>query len=616
MASNRRRSARHTANNENESNAERCPACTDESVAEFEDKEEWAMCGGCKTWYHWRCAGNGEDLDTIDKWFCKSCLEADPRRAITFKVPARKSERKRTARDYANLNSGFEPSDPRRFVRVADSKPWKPDNFQRMAGHEVSLEWLDTDPKAMTEPIVIESPEGLDMKMPGNDFTVNDVGKLVGEQTPVEVIGMLFFYNVSVPVFNSDTSDVASQSSSNGWTMGKWVEYCNTAPSDRDKTLNVISLEVSATPLADHVVPPRLVRELDWVEMSWPSAKKGKGNLYPKVQLYCLMGVEGAWTDWHIDFAGSSVYYHIVSGSKVFYFIKPTPANLAAYERWSGTEVQNHTWLGDMVDGDVLKVTLVGGNTMIIPTGWIHAVYTPVDTLVFGGNFLHSYNVATQLRVREIEIKTHVPKKFRFPHFSKQVVLDLKTSGVSFPQRVLTSLNHLVDFLMSEVHTLEQGSDHAKKEVRDQIPHDRIKDAPALARELRWRAKHAAGYGSDDEDDTGRHSTKRKRKRSESVSLDLSAQPRFKNFRPKGWDKVIESCGEPEQQTLQLSRPSDKDEEWAEKWVGMDVPADGMEGEDEANVERTSIAIVKIRRTTDGLERERIERKVERWTWK
>lgn len=59
--------------------------------------------------------------------------------------------------------------------------------------------------------------------------------------------------------------------------------------------------------------------------------------------------------------------------SQVFYFIKPTPGNLAAYERWSGTEIQNHTWLGDMVD-EVMKVELHAGNTMIIPTGWIHAV--------------------------------------------------------------------------------------------------------------------------------------------------------------------------------------------------------------------------------------------------
>jgi F-box and leucine-rich repeat protein 10/11 len=118
------------------------------------------------------------------------------------------------------------------------------------------------------------------------------------------------------------------------------------------------------------------------------------------------------WQDWHIDFAGSSVYYHILKGAKTFYFIRPTPANLSAYEKWSGSEIQNYTWLGDMVD-EVFKVDLAAGNTMIIPTGWIHAVvgpnfilsrcvlthhtqHTPEDTLVFGGNFLHSYNVATR----------------------------------------------------------------------------------------------------------------------------------------------------------------------------------------------------------------------------
>ena len=105
-----------------------------------------------------------------------------------------------------------------------------------------------------------------------------------------------------------------------------------------------------------------------------------------------------------------------------------------------------------MVD-EVTKVDLREGNTMIIPTGWIHAVvrcllvllwlwlifveYTPQDALVFGGNFLHSYNAAlrtcascyrlsrssrpAELKVREIEISTHVPKKFCFPLFARSV---------------------------------------------------------------------------------------------------------------------------------------------------------------------------------------------------
>lgn len=60
-----------------------------------------------------------------------------------------------------------------------------------------------------------------------------------------------------------------------------------------------------------------------------------------------------------------------------------------------------------------------------------------MDSLVFGGNFLHSYNVGTrkylkccrdiacsltrvtELKVIEIEKATRVPKKFRFPFFTK-----------------------------------------------------------------------------------------------------------------------------------------------------------------------------------------------------
>ena len=41
-------------------------------------------------------------------------------------------------------------------------------------------------------------------------------------------------------------------------------------------------------------------------------------------------------------------------------------------------------------------------------TGWIHAVHTPVDWLVFGGNFLHSFNISGQLAVADIEETTKV----------------------------------------------------------------------------------------------------------------------------------------------------------------------------------------------------------------
>ena len=85
--------------------------------------------------------------------------------------------------------------------------------------------------------------------------------------------------------------DVASQSGLSGWTLGKWAEYYHTPVGERDKVRNVISLEISGTKLAEKVLPPRIVRELDWVEKFWPANKKGKGTAWPKVQLYCLMYV-------------------------------------------------------------------------------------------------------------------------------------------------------------------------------------------------------------------------------------------------------------------------------------------------------------------------------------
>ena len=138
------------------------------------------------------------------------------------------------------------------------------------------------------------------------------------------------------------------------------------------------------------------------------------------VQYYCLMGVEGSYTDFHIDFGGTSVWYHIVSGEKWFYMIPPTKRNLKIYQDWSKSQTQNATFLPSIIGIDqcrILKFT--SGMTAMLPTGWIHAVYTPRDTLVIGGNFLHGLNMGLQLQVYEIEKISGVRDKFSFPHYER-----------------------------------------------------------------------------------------------------------------------------------------------------------------------------------------------------
>ena len=93
--------------------------------------------------------------------------------------------------------------------------------------------------------------------------------------------------------------------------------------------------------------------------------------------------------------------------------IPPTDDNFKLYEEWTLSGKQGDVFFGDTVQ-KCGKIILDAGNTLFIPSGWIHAVYTPEDSLVFGGNFLHSFAIEKQLRIAQIEELTKVPAKYRF----------------------------------------------------------------------------------------------------------------------------------------------------------------------------------------------------------
>lgn len=391
---------------------------------------------------------------------------------MIVKPPKRSSKRSRTTLDYAALENGqsalIDAQNLRKWTQVLQMRSFLPDTFERVKAMDVTPEWYaervlhskgekGAPSKGIIEPFVVEKPEGLDMVMPDLSTTVRDVANTVGRDTPVEVI------------------DVATQSEVADWNLGKWSDYFMSSRKDRIR--NVISLEITNTPLGSTIQRPRIVRELDWVDRFWPDELK-IGTDWPKVQLYCLMSVAESYTDWHIDFGGSSVFYHIINGAKVFYFIKPTTSNLKKYAHWSSSTDQAMRFLGDEVD-QVYKVELQAGNTMIIPTGWIHAVFTPEDSLVIGGNFLHGMNASMQFTIHEIEKQTNVPQKFRFPYFDKLLWYSLRGYKEALESgKVLTpelkSIASMCDYLRSRlVASTPQKSrvgERDRRAIRDQIP--------------------------------------------------------------------------------------------------------------------------------------------------
>jgi F-box/leucine-rich repeat protein 10/11 len=168
---------------------------------------------------------------------------------------------------------------------------------------------------------------------------------------------------------------------------------------------------------------------------------------------------------------------------------------------------------------------------------------------------------------------------------------------------------------------MERGTDQAKKETKEQIPADRVKDAAALARELRWRVRIAAGCESDDEGlarkdvnitplVNGAADNKRKRGQMDGGDDQMA---KFKNFKPRIWEAVSEVASENDKRVVKASKP-DRDQ-WKEHWVDWKDKAAEETGADEADVNRRRDVIVKVRRTATGVERQRVERVVEEWRW-
>ncbi|KAK0305274.1 JmjC domain-containing histone demethylation protein 1 [Friedmanniomyces endolithicus] len=426
-----------------------CAGCSiaRESTIANSVMDEWISCNGCKKWFHIDCAGfkKAQEIKDVDKYFCAAC---ESQHGKTTYV--RKSTRAHASVDYAELQKGVlktsEDSAEHHYIQpIKDGTfTFDPETFPRMRPELVTRDFLEKS-GVFVEPICIpaewnprpwnekrrtapddedvemssssedasmtdlrpdefeydtvldDGQDRLDMVMP-EGLTVRHVCNLVGADTPLDVI------------------DVKTQNSGAKMVLGRWADYYEQTGDDKP-IRNVISLEVSQSKLGRLLRRPKVVRDIDLQDSVWPQEEKDKGK-WPKVQYYCLMSVADSYTDFHIDFGGSSVYYHILKGKKTFFFIPPKPKHLKAYEEWNESPQQNFTFLPSITN-ECYRVDLSEGDTMLIPSGWIHAVWTPETSLVIGGNFLTKMSYRNQFRVVDIEKANHTPMKFRYPFFQR-----------------------------------------------------------------------------------------------------------------------------------------------------------------------------------------------------
>lgn len=335
------------------------------------------------------------------------------------------SQQPRTEQDYLNMSITPEPSfpvpvpveNPDMQLQAPPAPPRSPTTNQDQRGNkkvkgnspEITLENGGFDQKEVNrikktlvegEYDVKERREGadcLDMIIP-KGLSVRKVGELVGAQMQVEMINVLR----------------QSTTKEDKWNMDDLVRYFETK--ERTDIYNCISCEVTNTPLGAEISRPEVVRKLDLSDKVWRPSNEN--DVKPHVGKYVLMSVADSFTDFHIDFAGSSVFYHIYEGQKVFLVLPPTEKNLETYERWSMDPEMNTTFFPRLCDDPCMLVTLNKGDTMFIPSGWIHAVYTPKDSLVIGGNFLTRSHYTKQMAIQKIEVVTDTKLNQRYPKYT------------------------------------------------------------------------------------------------------------------------------------------------------------------------------------------------------
>ncbi|KAF8382443.1 hypothetical protein PRIPAC_71585 [Pristionchus pacificus] len=206
------------------------------------------------------------------------------------------------------------------------------------------------------------------------------------------------------------------------------------------------------------------VTEFAFCEKINASARERGGLISPK----------GAFTYFHVDLGGTTNYIYILKGRKIFFMIPPSEENLDKYEKLTDGDID---FFGYHVNKCV-RIELQAGDSLIKPSGWIHSVWTPEDSIAFGGSILHTHAISMQLQVQAIEQSALVECTF---------ALRVET----IDQRAKES----IDFY--SCNAIISSWERSMKEAKEEKKHDSIRDKKGITTRS---SEHKDCDGSSDEE--------------------------------------------------------------------------------------------------------------------
>ncbi|EGT55130.1 hypothetical protein CAEBREN_19779 [Caenorhabditis brenneri] len=276
-----------------------------------------------------------------------------------------------------------------------------------------------------------QSKVGLGLEFP--DLSFDNILNYIEEDEPVSVI-------------NSTTRDPS-------WMRMKTLIQKFKAKKRGKDPLNVLSKEVSK----DHKNLSHLMRVPDFVRenciieeietivrakidelkklpgrASRPDVARLKHQLknLPRYQKFLLLSMDRSYTDVHIDPSSTPVSYHVHQGKKIFYVAPATRENIEIYKADEMNQDPKKEWIFNRLFDQWRRVEIEAGETAFIPAGYLHAVFTPMDSIVFGGNVLMKQFMWLQFDLTQMEetrfVRGHLHESEMFQGFRNVMWMHLE----------------------------------------------------------------------------------------------------------------------------------------------------------------------------------------------
>lgn len=348
-------------------------------------------CHGCKEWYHGDCVGILEkEADQIEEYYCTPCQDSHGPSKLksSLRYTSHKPEEFELI-EHPAIRNFYQALDDTTFLDSSHVVTYLAN------GTSFSAEFVYEN--TLQKPLLIESIVGLGLIVP----PISSAKDIENYLPPNHVLN-------AHDILENEEKNVK---------LSDWIE--NFESLENLENISVVDkLDINGTKLFRIIKPPRLLRQFDLVESSWPKDDDNEDFVFgkPKQSLFLSMGDAGSFVDFQIGMVGASVWMYNMLGSRTIYLVPPTDENLKIYEERAKINSCDDRFFGDLANA-CYKLVTREHEFVYIPGGWMFASYLNTKGISLVGEFCNMFSLPHHIQCYEQQKRLKSLNTLRYPHF-------------------------------------------------------------------------------------------------------------------------------------------------------------------------------------------------------